>query len=301
MELWIPITIFAAFMQNLRSVLQKVLKGRLSTSGATFSRFAFAAPLACLYAAGLVVVGGYALPAPHLEFAAYMITGGLGQIIATALLVYIFSFRNFAVGTTFSKTETIQTAMFEIVVLGEVISFAATMAIMVSLVGVAMISVTKASLNVRDIIKHGLDRSALIGIASGAFFGISAVSYRAASLSLDAGDFIIRAAFTLACVTIFQTLVMAIYMRVREPGQITAVLVSWRVSAWVGCAGMLGSAGWFTAMTLQNAAYVRALGQIELLFTFAASYLFFRERSNSTELFGIALVTTGILILVLLR
>ena len=110
MELWIPITIFAAFMQNLRSVLQKVLKGRLSTSGATFSRFAFAAPLACLYAAGLVVVGGYALLAPHLEFAAYMITGGLGQIIATALLVYIFSFRNFAVGTTFSKTETIQTA-----------------------------------------------------------------------------------------------------------------------------------------------------------------------------------------------
>ena len=52
---------------------------------------------------------------------------------------------------------------------------------------------------------------------------------------------------------------------------------------------------------VQNAAYVRALGQIELLFTFAASYLFFRERSNSTELFGIALVTTGILILVLLR
>ena len=46
MELWIPITIFAAFMQNLRSSLQKYLKGQLSTSGATFSRFAYAAPLA---------------------------------------------------------------------------------------------------------------------------------------------------------------------------------------------------------------------------------------------------------------
>ena len=53
MELWIPITIFAAFMQNLRSALQKYLKGRLSTSGATFSRFAYAAPLAALYLAGL--------------------------------------------------------------------------------------------------------------------------------------------------------------------------------------------------------------------------------------------------------
>ena len=35
-ELWIPITIFAAFMQNLRSALQKHIKGRLSTGGATY-------------------------------------------------------------------------------------------------------------------------------------------------------------------------------------------------------------------------------------------------------------------------
>ena len=66
----------------------------------------------------------------------------LAQIIATALLVYIFSFRNFAVGTTFSKTETIQTAVFGMVVLGETISLPATFAILISLVGVMMISVT---------------------------------------------------------------------------------------------------------------------------------------------------------------
>ena len=39
MELWVPITLAAAFMQNLRSALQKHLKGSLSTSGATFCRF----------------------------------------------------------------------------------------------------------------------------------------------------------------------------------------------------------------------------------------------------------------------
>ena len=301
MELWIPITIFAAFMQNLRSALQKHLKGRLSTSGATFSRFAYAAPLAALYFSGLVFLGGYEAPQPHLEFAVFTMVGGLAQIIATALLVYIFSFRNFAVGTTFSKTETIQTAMFGIVILGEAVSLAATLAILISLVGVMMISVTQGSPEARLSATKWLDRSALFGIASGAFFGISAVSYRAASLSLDSGDFIIRAALTLACVTVFQTIAMAVYMRIREPGQIGAVIASWRVSAWVGCAGMLGSAGWFTAMTLQNAAYVRALGQIELLFTFAASYLVFRERSKPVELLGIALVAGGILILLLWR
>ena len=46
---------------------------------------------------------------------------------------------------------------------------------------------------------------------------------------------------------------------------------------------MIASAGWFTAMTIQNAAYVRALGQIELVFTFAASIFLFHERPNRIE------------------
>jgi drug/metabolite transporter (DMT)-like permease len=54
-------------------------------------------------------------------------------------------------------------------------------------------------------------------------------------------------------------------------------------------------------MTIQNAAYVRALGQVELLFTFAAGYLFFRERFNALELIGIGLVASGIWLLLLYR
>lgn len=286
-------------MQNLRSSLQKYLKGRLSTTGATFSRFAYAAPLALAYVAALLIFGGYTLPQVTPAFVIFGLIGALAQIIATALLVYIFSFRNFAVGTTFSKTETIQTAVFGMVVLGETISLPATFAILISLVGVMMISVTKSALTARDLLANWFDNSALIGIASGAFFGISAVTYRAASLGLDGGDFIIRAAFTLAFVTVFQTIVMAVYMRLREPGQISSVLTSWRISGWVGLVGMLGSVGWITAMTLQNAAYVRALGQIELIFTFAASYLAFGERSTPLEIAGIALVTLGILALLM--
>ena len=227
--------------------------------------------------------------------------GGLAQIIATGLLVYLFSFRNFAVGTTFSKTETVQTAIFGIVVLGETISFGATAGIIVSLFGVMLISLTNLTANPREIMRQCLQLPALIGIASGAVFGISAVTYRAAALSLDGGHFSLRAALTLAVATVFQTIVMAVYMQIREPGQLRAVLRTWKVSSLVGLTGVLGSIGWFTAMTIQNAAYVRAVGQIELLFTFAASYLFFKEKSSRNELFGIGLVTVGILILVMLR
>lgn len=299
MDLWIPITIAAAFLQNLRSALQKHLKASLSTSGATFSRFAFAAPLAILYVMLLTTFGGFALPSPPLAFLGYIVIGGVGQILATALLVYLFSFRNFAVGTTFSKTETVQTALFGFLILGDRLSILAVIGILISLTGIFLISAARAPKGFRGLIGGFTERMVLIGMASGALFGMAAVSYRAASLSLGGEAFLMQAAFTLASVTVLQTLLMTLYLRLREPGQITAVLRSWRVSSFVGLAGMLASACWFTAMTIQNAAYVRALGQVELIFTFAASYFAFGERSNALELSGIVLVTAGILVLLL--
>ena len=66
-------------------------------------------------------------------------------------------------------------------------------------------------------------------------------------------------------------------------------------------AGVLASVCWFTAFTLENAAHVRAVGQIELIFTFIASVFFFGEKSNRAEIFGIVLVAAGIVMLLLTR
>ena len=299
MELWVPITIGAAFMQNLRSALQKHLKGRLSTGGATYARFVFACPLAVLYVAALARTPGFELPAADATFAAYAAVGGMAQMLATALLVSLFSVRNFAVGTTYSKTETVQTAVFGIVILGDPLSGAALLAILVSLAGVLALSSAESGVGSRRLLLALTERTALIGLASGALFGVSAVSYRAASLSLGGEGFLIQAAFTLASVLAFQTLVMGAYLAWREPGELGRVLGAWRVAGWVGLAGMVGSVGWFSAMTLQNAAYVRALGQIELVFTFVAAHVVFRERASRLEIGGIGLVVGGILILLL--
>lgn len=301
MEAWIPITIFAAFCQNLRSALQKHLKGRLSTTGATSARFVYAFPLAALYAAGLAAFGGFEVPSPNPSFLAYGALGALSQIGGTAMLVHLFSYRNFAVGNAYSKTETMQTALFGIVILGDPLSVAAVIAILTSLGGVIAISVARTAVTARTLVTGLAEKPALIGIGSGAFFGLSAVSYRAASLSLGGEGFIMQAAFTLACVTVLQTMVICTYMKLREPGELTRVLGAWRVAVWVGVAGMAGSVGWFTAMTIQNAAYVRALGQIELVFTFVASVFFFRERTNRIEVLGILAIVSGILVLLLAR
>ncbi|MBC7142520.1 MAG: EamA family transporter, partial [Rhodobacteraceae bacterium] len=62
---------------------------------------------------------------------------------------------------------------------------------------------------------------------------------------------------------------------------------------------MLGSLGWFAAFSLQNAAYVRALGQVEIVFTLIASALVFRERLTGREGLGIALVVASVVLIVL--
>ena len=299
MELWVPITLAAAFMQNLRSALQKHLKASLSTSGATFCRFVYAAPFALLYAAVLGEGYGFEWPAPNPRFVLFSMLGGLTQITATALLVYLFSLRNFAVGTTYSKTETVQTAVFGLVILGEPVSSTAAIAIAISLVGVMSISAAKSHLTLRNLLLGWTGRAAFIGMLSGTFFGLSAVAYRAAALSLGGEGFLMQAAFTLACVVVFQTAVMAVWIRAREPGELTRVVRGWRVASLVGISGVIGSIGWFTAMTLENAAYVRAVGQVELVFTFIASYFFFRERSTALEVAGILLIVGGIVILLL--
>ena len=77
------------------------------------------------------------------------------------------------------------------------------------------------------------------------------------------------------------------------------MLRDWRFGAPVGVAGMLASLGWFTAFTLAPAAQVKAVGQVELLFSWLTARLAFGERPTARETLGIALVAGGIMLLVL--
>ena len=296
-ELWIPLTIAGAFMQNLRSALQKHLKSRLSTAGASYVRFLYAMPFSLLYLWTLNTYGGYTIPEPNLMFLMYCFLGGLSQILFTFLLIYLFSFRNFAVGTTYSKTETIQVAILGLILLGDHISLLGVIAIAISLFGVMLLSAAQTKITLRNLFTSLFEKQTLVGLTCGAFLGASVVFYRGAALELDDGQVVIRAAFALGVSVVMQTIGMGLYLRIREPGQLTAVIRSWRPAFAVGISGTLASIFWFTAFTLQNAAYVRALGQIELLFTFTASVIFFKEKTSRLELVGILLIAIAIVIL----
>lgn len=301
LELWIPFTIFAAFMQNIRSALQKHLKDRLSTGGAAYVRFFYAWPLALAYLGAVLWVGGYPLPEFSGVFLLYCLLGGVSQILFTFLLIYLFSFRNFAVGTTYTKTEVIQVAFLGLVLLGDTISLAGVFAITAGMAGIIALSVAQTKITWTSLATSLFEKPALIGMLSGGFLGASVVFFRGASLSLGDGDAVPRAAFTLAVALVMQTVIMGTYLRLREPGQMTEVIRHWPRGLAVGIAGVLASIGWFTAFTLENAAYVRAVGQIELVFTFIASIFFFKEKTNRLELLGIVLIVAAIFFLIMVR
>lgn len=292
MELWVPITIAAAFAQNVRSALQRKLTDRLSSSEAAYVRFCYALPFAVVYLAGLGALG-YTIPGPNVAFFGYAAVGGIGQILGTIALIASFGYRNFAVGTAFSKTETVQTALFGFLLLGESVAPLAGLGIGVCLAGVVVLSSPDG---LRSFAKLGVGPGGWLGIAAGAGFGISAVCYRAACLSLPEGEAAVRASLTLVAATAIQTLAMGGYFAWRERGALSRVARSWRTSAWVGLFGMMASSAWFTAMTLERAAYVRAVGQVELLFTFVATVLFFREKVRVSEVMGSVIIVLGLVL-----
>jgi drug/metabolite transporter (DMT)-like permease len=92
---------------------------------------------------------------------------------------------------------------------------------------------------------------------------------------------------------------MLAWLRLREPGQISAVWAARRVALWIGLTSMGGSLCWFIAFTLQNAAYVKALGQVELILSVAATTLVFRETISVREWAGMAVLALSIVMLVL--
>lgn len=298
MSLWIPVAVAAALFQTLRFMLQKHLStGQLSASGATFARFAYSAPIILVLTWGAMTASDQAWPVLTGRFWAFALSGGLAQVLATVCVVLLFKQRNFAVGITFKKTEVIQTVLVGLLILGEGVSWAAFGAILIGLVAVLLLSKTPGS--DQSWWQDLKGRATVLGLGSGVLFAVSAVSYRGASLELGDIDPALRAAITLSAVTSSQMIGMAIWLYWRDRPELAAVWAARRVALWVGLMSMGGSFCWFYAFTLQNAAYVKALGQIELIFSLMASIMVFREQVSRREVLGMILLGSSILVLIL--
>lgn len=289
-------------MQNIRSTTQKHLKGIVGTTGAAFVRFGFGFPFACLFVAIMHFGLEWPVPKTNSTFWIWVVLGGSAQITAQIFLLKAFSFSNFTVATAYSRTEAAQAALVSFILLNETISWSAIVAIFITIVGVIVISLAKSKLGFSGLLGAFRSKSAQFGLLAGSIFGISATSYRGASLSLEAGlaepNFLMQAGFTLLATITLQSISLFLWMLFYDRSEITRVRRAWKWGLLAGFTGACASFGWFIGFTLVSAAIIKAVAQVEMLFTYASSVFIFKEKVSRAEVFGCALIIFGILILV---
>jgi drug/metabolite transporter (DMT)-like permease len=295
--MWIPITLAAATFQVLRTSRQHQLGAVLSTNAAGFVRYLYGAPLAIALAIVSFGLLGRDVPDVPGRFWPIIVAGGVAQIVGTLALLRSFQLRDFALGTVYAKTEVIQVAIIGAVVLGEPLEPLGWVGAVVCTVGVALLA---AHGSLTSLLRRAGDPAALMGIAAGGLFGAAAVAIRGASRSLGDAPAWDRALLTLTVMLTVQTLVNGAYLATRAPGELAEAVRQWRPAAVVGVLSLAGSTGWALAVTLENAAKVRTLGQVELLIAFAISHRRLGESHTRQEYWASALVLVGVVLVALL-
>ena len=296
-HLWVVIVLIATALQTARNAGQKRLAEKLSAASATWVRFVFGLPIAAIYCLVLWNAHASNIGILQKEFVQYCLLAAICQLTGTFLLILLFKLRNFAIGSTYVRSEAVIAAFIGTVFFEDILSLSGWIAVGVSVVGVVLISLTNIDFNKEQIRSMFFDFSAGIGLLCGLAFGIGSFFIRDASLSLEGINFLLTSALTLLSVLLFQTVGLGILVVVKTPADIKKMIILWRQCIFVGVTSALGSIGWFTALTVQRVTYVKALAQIEFIFALLVSYFIFREKSSKIEILGMVLVVSGILIL----
>ncbi len=290
--LWAIFTVLASGGQTLRNALQRELTATLGTVGATHVRFLYGLPFGLLFCLAVLAWNGMALPRLHATMIEWTLVGALTQICATALLLAAMREKNFVVVTALSKTEPVHVALFGLVVLGDQLSAGLVVAILIATAGVLVMSWPKAAST-----EPVSWRPILLGLFSATVFALSAIGFRRAILSLEDGNFVVRATTTLALALTIQTVLLTAYLLATSRDTLAALLRAWRPSIKAGFMGAFASQMWFLAFALETAAKVRTLALIEIMFAQLISRSLFKQGLVARDGLGIGLIVVGVAIL----
>lgn len=292
MEPWIIFTLLAVIMQSVRTAAQKQITQEISVQSATLVRFLFGIKFAALY---FFLTMWIFQPINFELNIKFIISGALAsvsQVLATVFLIKALTLKNFAVGTALAKTEALLTAVLGSIFFSAYLNPMGYLSILFGVCGLLIASnwdVTLKDLSDNQSIRYGL--------GAGLGFALASLWIRDASLSLEIPR-IVSAAAALLYMVILQSLICLVWISVKEPEQFMLIQKNLKSSLFIGFTGVLGSIGWFTAMSLQNAALVKTLGQIEFIASLLITYLYFNEKISTREYLGIAFIAFSLLLLI---
>jgi drug/metabolite transporter (DMT)-like permease len=290
--LWAVFTIVAAFAQTVRNAMQRELTGSLGTVGATHVRFLFGFPFALVFLAASLWATGAPLPMAGPKFWPWVIVGAFTQIVATALMLAAMGERTFVITIAYIKTEPIQVAVFGLVFLGDAVTWPMMTAILMATAGVIVMS-TKPGGMVGGI------KPTLVGLAAGSMLALSVISFRGAILSLALPNYVMAATFTLVIGVVMQAAALSLYLWLRDPTVLTAIVHAWKPSLFAGFTGALATQFWFLAFAIATAASVRTLALVEVLFAQLIARFAFGQQMTAREGIGMVLVVCGVVLLIL--
>ena len=294
---WVLITAIASLSQTLRSVFQKNLIEDVGVLASAYSRFIFALPFVALLAVffldtqELVILKNF--PSTVWFF---LIVASICQILFTIILIKLFTLRSFAIGVAFSKTEVIQTTLLEIIIIGFILTSHVLLAIIIGFIGMLFMSKQKLIGNVGY--NKLFFKQVTLGVSCGIFLGLSSVLYKVA-LDNVTSDFIYKKVLILSFLALaFQSAIFGIYILVTEGTQnALKLMLIWKRGLPVGFFACAATFCWFYAFSLVDATLVRAVGQLEIVFSVLISFIFYKERITGSELIGMSLITMSILAL----
>ena len=290
--IWLPATLLAGLFQAWRTAVQQRLRAELSVNAAGLVRYLYGLPVACALLALYITICGQSLPDTSTTFWGYAAAAGLAQILGTNLLIMAFGYRNYVVGTAYAKTEAVQGAILAMILLREMLSVLTWVGIATGVAGVLIISARGERLRWGQIVQP----AALCGLGAGFCFAMTSIFVKSATQVVETDDLVLAALVVLVIVIALQLLMQGSYVALREAASIPKVLRSWRVSGQVGLLAAFGSACWFTGFATAPVALVRAVGQVEILFTFGFGRYYLREAVSRSEVTGVVIVATGVIL-----
>ena len=175
------------------------------------------------------------------------------------------------------------------------------MAIILSFMGVVMITVAEKHIEPKKLWQRILTPSALIGLGCGAFFGITGVLLREAILALETGHFFVKGSYSLVYVLTLQAIIMSAITIFKKASEFKVMILNAPKTLMVGITNSIATLGWFISFSLTHSAHVYMVGQIEVIFSILLSRKIFKENISKLELTGMFIVVGSIILLVLYK
>jgi drug/metabolite transporter (DMT)-like permease len=282
---WVFFTLSAVVLQTFRNALQSKLSANMSTSGVTLARFLFAPPIALTYLLLLYAFSNQDIPEFSLKFIFLVLLASLMQIFATSLMVILFKQKNFSVGAGLAKSEALVAGVLGTVFFGSQLTLFGWVGILVGAAAIFVLSGggRKGQLSLKTVI---------IGLACGTCFALTSLFVREASHLLNV-PFPHSAAWVLVWVLCIQTTLLVSYIAVKNRSTFIALKNNVKMTLATSIISCFGTICWFSAVSLHHVAYVKTLGQVEVLLTMLVATFWLKNKVQKHEILGLLLIAAA--------